>query len=131
MSAVPAKREEQGLDRLLLLLSAIIDEMHVLSCDIVALGEMISDPERKKDDVQTIQSFDLISQRAFSQVRLLAGLERELSGGACDFENLIAQVPFHALRHRLTTAISSDPDTLAESLSGGEANEAQDDMEWF
>jgi hypothetical protein len=132
MSAVPADHEDNGFDRLLLLLSAIKDEMHVLSCDIVALGEMISDPGQRANLTTAIQSFDLISQRAFSQVHLLAGLERELSGGTCDFDKLIDQVPFEMLRKRLTAAMSADFDMLMENGDDDDLyNVDQEDVEWF
>jgi hypothetical protein len=108
------------------LLRASIEELHFLTIDFVRLGEEIADGLGESQSpmlIRKLQSFDVLGQRAMSQVALLRGLERTFSGDAASLQGLIAAIPFHELRKRLESRVSgaeSAQDCTVSSESAGE-----------
>src|ERR1700761_9618106 len=94
-------------EAVLSLMRTLCEEMHLLACEIVQLGESLSDEyaEQPAMRMRDLQSFDMISQNAVAQARLLKGVERRLSGLAPpdnpDITALIEAVPFQDVRRRL------------------------------
>ena len=103
----PAKAPKSSDDNrevALELLRASIEELHFLAIDFVRLGEEIADSLGEAQSptlIHKLQSFDVLGQRTMSQVALLRGLERTLSGDAASLLALIAAIPFHELRKKL------------------------------
>lgn len=117
---------------LLALLRSISEELHLIACEVVELGEVLSGEHSAAESdmrMRKLQSFDLIGQHVIAQARLLRGLERRLSqdqsGDHDGLDSLIEAVPFHQVRQRLFAAFGGR-DTAAAPPAGN-----SDDTDWF
>ena len=121
----PAQPEEAVLS----LMRTLCEEMHLLACEIVQLGETLSEEyaEQPTMRMRDLQSFDMISQNAVAQARLLKGVERRLSGlttpGDPDITALIEAVPFLDVRRRLLASFHG-PDAVGASPASAPAGDA-------
>lgn len=126
---------DESQDSLLALLSSVADELYVLVCEIVRLGESLSADEVGGDRARRIcdlQSFDLLAQSALAQARLLKGIERALSSGDAGSVSkrivmMIEDIPFHKARLRLYAAYAGNENPgKADRPWGGDG-----DLDWF
>ena len=106
-----SRAEFDPQETLLALLRAVCDEVYSLGCDVISLGDTVTNglsAEPGAKQICDLQSFDLIGQRAIAQARLLQGIEQLLSSDEHDHfgrvDALIEAVPFHAERQRLFAA---------------------------
>ena len=103
----------------------VCEEVHGLALEIAGLGDLLSE---KPDASAALQSFDALSQRALAQARLLAGLQRAFQGEDAQWRSridaLIAAVPFHADRMRLSSALQPAQGGDMPAADGG-------GIEWF
>ena len=86
------------------LLEAIIEEMHLLSCEIVLLGDGLTIETvsgAKVDTNKYLQNFDALSQRAFANVQLLQTYQECLDGKGATVHEIVDAMPFHEIRERL------------------------------
>ncbi len=124
----PAEPDEAALS----LMRTLCEEMHLLACEIVQLGESLSEEyaEQPGMRMRDLQSFDMISQNAVAQARLLKGLERRLSGITAadepDIDALIEAVPFLEVRRRLLAAYRGP-----EAVCASPASAPADDADWL
>lgn len=120
---------------LLRLMHAMVREWSDLAGEITKLGASLSMCAIASENMQLVremQAFDVLSQRAVSQFRLLDAICRELgtgeTGGEPAFEYLIQQVPVMDLRNSLLAAMRGDE-------AGGQPEEAPPDdsqsIVWF
>ena len=126
--------QEDEQKALLALLGSVADELYTLVCEIVRLGESLSSDEMDGDKTRRIcdlQSFDLLSQSALAQARLLKGIERGLSDegreAAKSIVVMIEDVPFHKIRQRLYSAYTGKDKPDAVDLPWDETG----DLDWF
>jgi hypothetical protein len=122
--------EDSEQDLLGGLLHALSDEMHLLACEIVALGEFFSGqaaPDLGADHVRALQSFDSLGQQALAHAQLLSGIERFIAGGspAQSVEDLIGKIPLHASRNRLLAVAAG----LAPAADARKDEEGE--LDWF
>lgn len=113
------------------LLHAIGEELHVLACEIVALGEHFSrdvGPETSAERMRALQAFDTLGQQALAQSRLLSGVERCMAGreDKKSVVELIAGVPVHAVRNRLMAIATGHISAVVRHGA-----EADGDIDWF
>jgi hypothetical protein len=114
-------------ERIVRLLRAMSLEWADLSGRIAELGATLSAQAAREGAlhlVQDMQAFDALSQRAFSQFRLLERISHELGGykadNASSIEELIEQLPFLDLKHWFLQALKGEdpvrekPETLDE-----------------
>jgi hypothetical protein len=134
----PLDKYEADREALLALLRSVSDELYGLVCEIVRLGESLSADELEGDKNRRIcdlQSFDLLAQTALAQARLLQGIEQGIAGrqdgNARSIKLLIADVPFHKARQRLSAAYEGEKEGAAE---GAQSQLPWDDaggLDWF
>ena len=132
MSKPAVKPHANEQEALLVLLRSIADEIYALVCDMVRLGESLSAEENPDtaSRLRDLQSFDLLTQSALSQARLLQALECSLSKKCDDgietVAKLIEEVPFHKVRQRLSAAFHENKASPAEPhwVEGG-------GLDWF
>lgn len=95
------------------LLSVISDELTHLATEMVKLGELLSrDALEQKQAPPTydLQSFDIVSQTAQAQARLLKRLaEGDAGPSGVGISALIEEVPFAQMRRRLHGASNGTP----------------------
>lgn len=114
-------------------LAAVTAEVEMIAGEIVDLGDKLAAcavEESAGVPHADMQKFDLISQNAQAQARLLAAIVCNLSaGGSKDDESLraaIGSVPFHRSRQRLLAALDG------ACGEGGEAEDLDDqETDWF
>ena len=131
----PQKAFDQSdrVDALLAVLRSVCTEAHSLAFDIAGLGESLSSgrvAETASEQMQDLQSFDPLSQRALSMARLLHGIERLLSSHTADWkmraEALIEAVPFHAERERFAAALQGHEIVVLDADASN-----SEGLDWF
>lgn len=126
--------EDETSTKVIDLLAAVAAEVAVIAEDTIVLGDKLAAyaVERAAGVPHAdMQMFDLISQNAQAQARLLAEIVRKLSDGRpadqADLRAAIGTVPFHKSRQRLLSALDGD---LAVSAAGL-PEERCEDTDWF
>lgn len=129
-----AIENDETTERFIDLLQVVTGEINALASDIVRLGEMLADNSEGsegKRHVGDLQAFDLISQNALAQARLLDEIGRKIrSKDQDDIRSLlllIAAVPFHNSRQRLEAALNNEEPVV----SLPQMSDLSDGTDWF
>lgn len=115
--------------KLVALLEAVSGEVSVVAQDIIQLGDALAGDTGTAGS-EDLQAFDLISQNAVAQARLLREISRKIAVGETHADSLlplIEAVPFHKSRLRLMAALAGK-DLRAECT---ELPEPVDGTDWF
>jgi hypothetical protein len=106
------------------LLRAMADEIYLLACEIVQLGENLSAGAADADvpQVRLLQSFDGLGQRVFAAAKILRALETAPDTLDAPVAALLEHMPCHATRTRLAAGMAGTTNIAIENTS---------DMEWF
>ena len=127
--AAPIHNDDRA--SLLALLRSISEELHLIACEVVQLGEALSgevEASRPDRHMRELQSFDMIGQHVIAQARLLRG--RAPSFGTCERQRRGHAQPdpgraVPPCAQRLFAAFDGSGD------AGAAAQNKTDDTDWF
>lgn len=116
------------------LLAAVAAEVAMIASETIVLGDKLAAHavERAADVPHAdMQMFDLISQNAQAQARLLDEIVRRFNAGPSEDEAVlravIGTVPFHISRQRLLAAL----DGGSAAFAAGPAESSCEETDWF